>query len=495
MMMTKKILNLSVLLMLAAALSSCQKSGEAPEVSQPIITQYAAKAEEVVGGETIAIGPIKDYEQESEVVYKLVVSSELPLTKFMVKTSSDVFSLESRVVKTEPANALDEQGNFIQELKNVTVYYAYKIDPAVAPLSIVTVTFTFQNKNNFAGSSSNTFTTIKKGSTSGKRLTVIDMPGYSSARYAGIGNQDNLDIVGGIRTALIAAGVDLNYRKGPFFSIEMRSDMVFSEDAVLSADKIDFVGYRTKVAGTNPVLNNGSFYLVSPSDTTVLTSTFAGAIGTTITLTGNSGTADITVGKVTRLATYVSNPAQTATNFVNAHKAAYTAVGLNLSSNGANLVWNLIAKNTPVYTVKAQTLTGNLSGNEVRDVKLDLLAAAIRKIAAALPAGKELRKVYFKRLDNITGDNRVTAATFDQLTHDSEFDVLLADIEAEGRTSIGPVVHNNEVYGFVMDDGRRGLIKTSPATSVNPSGATNPTNSTTASDGVLFCTIKVQENK
>ncbi len=484
-----------VLFILTAGLSSCDKSGETPEVSQPLITQYAAKAEEVVEGENIAIGPLKDYEQESDVVYKLEVSSELPLSKFIVKTSSDVFSSQSKILRTVPANAIDAQGNFTQDLKKVTVYYAYKIDAAVPPLSIVTVTFTFQNRNNFAGSSSNTFSTIKKGSTNGKLLTVIDMPGYTLARYAGIGNQDNLDILGGVRAALIAAGVNINYRKGPFFSIPLRSDIAFSSDAFISADKIDFVGYRTKVAGTNPVLNNGSYYLVSPSDTTVLTSSFAGAIGTTITLTGNSGTANITVGKVTRLATYVSSPTQTATNFVTAHKAAYTAVGLNLTSNAANLVWNLINKNTPVYTVQTSTLTGNLAGNELRDAKVDLLAATIRKIAADLPAGQQLRKVYFKRLDNITGSNKVTAATFDQITHDSEFEVLLAGIVAEGRTSIGPVAHNNEVYGFVIDDGRRGLIKTSAATSVNPSGASNPTNSTTAAEGVLFCTIKVQENK
>lgn len=493
--MIKRLLNLLVLLILTAGFSSCEKSGETPQVSQPIITQYSDKAEEVVGGETIVIGPVKDYEQESDVVYKLVVSSEIPLSKFIVKTSSDVFSMQSGILRTEPANAIDAQGNFAQDIKNVTVYYAYKIDAAVAPLSIVTVTFTFQNKDNFAGSSSNTFKTIKKGSTSGKLLTTIDMPGYTAARYAGIGNQDNLDILGGVRAALIAAGVDINYRKGPFYSIPMRSDIAFSNDALISADKIDFVGYRTKVAGTNPVLNNGSYYLVSPSDTTVLTTTYAGAIGTTVTLTGNSGTANITVGKVTRLATYASSPTQTATNFVTAYKADYTAVGLNLTSNGANLVWNLINKNTSVYTVQTTTLSGNLAGNEVRDAKVDLLAATIRRIVAELPAGRELRKVYFKRLDNITGANRVTAATFDQITHDSEFDVLLAGIAAEGRTSIGPVAHNNEVYGFVMDDGKRGLIKTSPATSVNPSGATNSTNSTTSAEGVLFCTIKVQEHK
>lgn len=487
--MIKQLLNLMILLALVTIFSACEKTGSAPEVSQPIISQFAEKNVFVVGGDTIKTGPLKDFEQESDVVYKLTVSSEIPLSKFIVKTSSDAFYSGLKIVKTEPANAIDSLGNFSLKLNNVVVYYAYRIHPLVPPLSIVKVDFTFQNESHYVGTSSNTFTVIKKGSTSGKLLTIIDMPGYTAARFAGIGNEDNLDILSGVRGV-----ADVNYRKGAFYSIGLRSDIFMTSDALLLAEKIDIVGYKTKSAGTDPVFTNGSFNLVSPSDTVVLTSTYAGATAATIALVGTAGTANITVGGLTKTITFTgATTTTTAAAFVTANAAAFAAVNLTLTSNAANLVWTAKIRSVGVTPVKIVTVTGTLFGNEVRDAKLDLLASTIRKMAKNLKAsGKDLRKVYFKRLDNVTGTNKVTPAYFDLLTHDNEFDILLAGIAAEAKTAIGPV-NLNEVYGFVTDDGRRGIIKTAPVNSANPAGIVNATNAPTAGDGVLFCTIKVQE--
>jgi hypothetical protein len=486
--MIKQLLNLMSILITLILFSACEKNGAPPEVSQPVITQYASRADFMVGGEKITTGPLKDYEQESDVVYKLTVSSEFPLSKFMVKTTSDAFSSDSRILRTEPANAIDEQGNFTSELREVVVYYAYRIHPSVPASSIVVVDFTFQNRSNFIGTTSNTFTVIKKGSTNGKLLTVIDMPGIN--RYEGIGIQDNLDILSGVRGA---NGANINYRKGAFYSMSLRSDMVFTEDAISLADKVDFVGYRSKTDGTNPVLANGNFYLVSPSNLTILTSTYAGAVAATVALTGTSGTANITVGGITRLATFTTNTTTSATNFVNTHKAAYTAAGLNLMSNAANLVWTALQPGVGFSAVTIATVTGDLFGNEVRDAKNDLLASTIKEMGTKLQAeGKALNKVYFKRLDNITGSNRVTPAAFNLLTHDNEFDILLAGIVAEDKTYTG-AMGLNQVYGFVAEDGRRGIIKTQAVNVATPTGTVtiNPPNS---GDGVLFCTIKVQEN-
>lgn len=167
--------------------------------------------------------------------------------------------------------------------------------------------------------------------------------------------------------------------RGPFYSIDSRNDIAFSKDAIALADKVDFVGYKTKAAGTGPVLANGQFYLVSPSDTVILTSRFTGA------------------------------PA-------------------------------------------------------IPDTQSLKMRNTVRSMAAALQGnGKTLRKVLFQRLDNITGPNQVTAAGFDILTHDNEFDVLLGAIPTSGTTYAGAVGFD-EVYGFVMDDGRRGLIRTISST-------------------------------
>lgn len=58
-----------------------------------------------------------------------------------------------------------------------------------------------------------------------------------------------------------------------------------------------------------------------------------------ITLSGASGTANITAGGVTRLATYNASLTQTATDFVAAHAAAYAAVGITLTSAATVLIF------------------------------------------------------------------------------------------------------------------------------------------------------------
>lgn len=487
--MIKQLLNLIIIMALISVFGGCAKISNVPDVSQPIIRQNVQNSVVVVDGTTIHIGPAKAYEQGSEVVYQLTVSSKQPLTKFSVTSTSDNVSLASKIIKTVPANAIDSLGNFKSNITDVVVYYSYIIDPAVAPLQVATVTFTFQNSSNYVGTSSNTFSTIKQGSTNGKPLTTLDMSGI--AKSVGIGTQNNIDILSGIK---ISSG-DFYPRKGAFFSLSLGLDLPFTSDAIANPDKIDLIGYFTKYAGTNPVLSNSNFYLVSPSDTVVLTSTYAGAVATTIGLIGNSGTANITVAGVTKTATYVTSTTQTATNFVTANSAAYAAVGLTLTSSAANLIFT--AKNPSVGFGNGviTNVSGTLDGSEARDAKNDLLAATIRTMAAKLlAAGKTLHKVYFQRLDNLpSGPNQVTPAYFDLLTYDNEFNTLLSGVVAANHTNIGPI-GLNQVYGFVMDDGRRGLIRTSPTLLPNSSGVNTSIDAPTASNQVLWGTIKYQKN-
>jgi hypothetical protein len=405
--MIKKLAYVFAFILWAGTFDSCQKIESAPKVSQPSVKLSVDKTAIQVGNQNITTGPEKDYEQGSDVIYQLTVTSSNPLSKLIVKTTSDKVSSLSGVLKTEPENAIDASGNFTAKVKNIVVYYTYHIDSIVNPLSNVTVTFTFQNEKNYVSSVSHTFTVIKKGSTNGKPLEEIEME-FSFYNKDGIGTQDNLDLASGIK--LITG--ELRKNKGPFYSIDIRDDIEVSSDAIGLADKIDFVGYKTKSAGTSPVLVNGQFYLVSPSDTTVLTSTYTGAP----------------------------------------------------------------------------------SAPDVQSVKM---ANAIRAMVIKLDSdGKSLRKVYFKRLDTLTGPNQVTAAYFDILTHDNEFDVLLAGIDTEARTIAGPVGFD-QVYGFVEDNGRRGLIRTiSPTIQVNTDvGGLVPGtiySIPAPSTGNLLCTIKFQ---
>jgi len=60
----------------------------------------------------------------------------------------------------------------------------------------------------------------------------------------------------------------------------------------------------------------------------------------TVTLTGSSGTANVTeAGGLTKLATWNTSLTQTATDFVTAHAAAYAAVGITLTSSTVDLIF------------------------------------------------------------------------------------------------------------------------------------------------------------
>lgn len=70
----------------------------------------------------------------------------------------------------------------------------------------------------------------------------------------------------------------------------------------------------------------------------------------TVTLSGSSGTLNITAGGVTKLATWDTDLTTTASNFVTANATAYAAVGLTLTSSVAVLTFTAI--NTPVWNLR-----------------------------------------------------------------------------------------------------------------------------------------------
>ncbi|MGV8094007.1 MAG: hypothetical protein AB2L24_19260 [Mangrovibacterium sp.] len=179
----------------------CEAEEDAPEFSQPIIENYVEKNTFVVNGESITTGPLKDYESDSEVVYRLTVTSDRKLSAFTVTTSSDAFSASSGIIKTVPENVIDNSGNFIKKVNEVVVYYAYHIHPLTSASTSETVTFTFLNDINNASFVYHTFKVIKKGSTAGNLLNVIDLS-WTNTKSLGIGTQESLyDETGGYQAS------------------------------------------------------------------------------------------------------------------------------------------------------------------------------------------------------------------------------------------------------------------------------------------------------
>lgn len=531
--MKNRLLFIAVLLPLALFFNACEKITPLPDVAQPIINRYSVKDTIVIAGSTIITGPLKDYEQDSEVNYKLTVTSNSILTKFFVTTTSDAVSKESRILRTEPQDAIDTSGNFLVSLNSVVVYYAFHIHANVPIGSSPVVTFNFQNVKIYTGTSSETFTVIKTGSTLGKRLTMINLP-WAYRFKSGIGSQSGIDWLMGYRTSQ-----SYPQRRGPFFSLEYAVDIWRSADAITAANHIDIVGYIPRAPRTNdPGImyyqgsTNGPFwYFVSPSDTTLLTYTYAGAEVARIAFSG-SGTGsqvNITVNGVTKTATYATSTTVTATNFVTANKAAYAAVGINLSNmtfsltNGvpvASAVLSFQAINdlgggfgTPTKTITVGT--GTFYANDQLSTGLPdnpymvssyangleaniAMRYTIRTMAKSLSSqGNHLRKVYWKRLDNLpnTAPDYVSVGYYGLLTHDNEFDKLLGPTQTAAKTYGGPV-GLNQVWGFVADDGKRGLIRTSPTSDYDDAlkvgSAATMGNVPLPNSGsyVLFCQIK-----
>lgn len=80
----------------------------------------------------------------------------------------------------------------------------------------------------------------------------------------------------------------------------------------------------------------------------------------TATLTGSSGTANVTVDGVDYLATFATNLTTTAANWVTANAATLLALGFTATSSGA--VITISALTTVFTTIAVTNVSGNLAG-------------------------------------------------------------------------------------------------------------------------------------
>jgi hypothetical protein len=86
----------------------------------------------------------------------------------------------------------------------------------------------------------------------------------------------------------------------------------------------------------------------------------------TITLTGTSGTAHISLaGGLTKTATFNIDLPTTASDFVTANSAAYLAQGIVITSNSADIIFTANVSGTPFTSPAITNTSGNLNGNVV----------------------------------------------------------------------------------------------------------------------------------
>lgn len=98
----------------------------------------------------------------------------------------------------------------------------------------------------------------------------------------------------------------------------------------------------------------------------------------TVTLTGTSGTANITVaGGLTKLVTFNTSLTQTATDFDTTHSAAYTTAGITVTTSGADIIFTAAVAGTPFDAPVITNITGDLAGTVVATTANNSVSADI----------------------------------------------------------------------------------------------------------------------
>ncbi|HRG19209.1 MAG TPA: hypothetical protein PLP39_08970 [Flavobacterium lutivivi] len=104
----------------------------------------------------------------------------------------------------------------------------------------------------------------------------------------------------------------------------------------------------------NSVIQNISTILISTEYPSL-----TGNSSRVVTLTGTSGTANITVGGVDYLATFTTNLTTSANNFVTSHSAALLALGITVTANSGALTFVAATETFP--TIARTNVSGDLS--------------------------------------------------------------------------------------------------------------------------------------
>jgi hypothetical protein len=155
-----------------------------------------------------------------------------------------------------------------------------------------------------------------------------------------------------------------------------------SASLALTVNGVDYVGAKNIVQGEATWKNNLVVGFFPGSG-------MQGAMAQveTITLTGTSGTANVgAAGSLTKVATYGDSLTDTAGDFVTSHTAAYTAVGITVTSSGPTLIFTATVPGTPFTAPTITNVTGNLAGTVVHTTP-NCIAGESGAIAGRLEVG------------------------------------------------------------------------------------------------------------
>jgi len=148
---------------------------------------------------------------------------------------------------------------------------------------------------------------------------------------------------------------------------------------------------------------------------------------TTITLTGTSGTANVTVaGGLTKLVTFNTDLATTASDFDTDHSAAYTAEGITVTTSGDDIIFTAASAGTPFDVPVITNATGDLAGTVVETTDNQTLtadpvmtipiAATTGQVIAQFPAGISFSNGIAYSVTGAIADNDATAVAANQVT-------------------------------------------------------------------------------
>jgi len=210
--------------------------------------------------------------------------------------------------------------------------------------------------------------------------TVDDLPGFVAGSVVKIGNDDGAGIYSVVVATELTSAQIATYvgTAGPKSTARIKfiGDVkaVCNNSTVTSTAWVDgescFASTEAYTIQLKDDECDGStlakLQAAYPELTIVEASSQEGATSTAVTITGTSGTANVSVGGTDYLATFATSPTVTATNFVTAHAAALAAEGVVVTSAAAVLTFVDEDVNAP--TVGIENVSGNLAGTVAEGV-------------------------------------------------------------------------------------------------------------------------------
>lgn len=224
--------------------------------------------------------------------------------------------------------------------------------------------------------------------------------------------------------AVFMRGLMADLNRQAFFGDTVKEVIVSAApNGTLDEDYKEYDGLWTRV-----IKDFASSTIPSTQRLDVNTSTYQDTVAVanvrTATLTGTSGTANVTINGVNYLATFATNLTTTAANFVTAYAATIAARHGNavVTSSGAGIVVTSAVPGQAV-TVAVANVSGDLAGSVANTT------ANVQNTTLKAGAGKAILKGMY---DKMTPELRERMAEARYVVSGSIMDAYITDLEADG---------------------------------------------------------------